>query len=288
MRGKNCIVTGANSGVGKAMATELARRGANVVMISRDAEKGRLAAADVESTATGDVSVEVADLSLMRDVRSLAARLRSRLTHVDVLMNNAGIYLPTRVVTDEGLEFSVAVNHLAPFVLTNLLRERLAAAGSARVVTTGSMAYRSAQLDLDELGMEKKWRPLRHYANTKLAALLFTSELARRFGGDGVVANTFHPGGVRSGMAQDAPSLMGTMMWALGPFLRTPEKGAETGLYLATEESLSERGAFFVDRKALALRGAAADEALAGRLWAKSAELAGIPPDRARTVPNHV
>lgn len=288
MRGKNCIVTGANSGVGKAMATELARRGANVVMVSRDAEKGRQAAADVEKTATGDVSVEVADLSLVRDVRSLAARLAARLPRVDVLMNNAGIYLPTRVVTDEGLEFSFAVNHLAPFVLTNLLRERLAAAGGARVVTTGSMAYITAKLDLDDLGMEKKWRPLRHYANTKLAALVLTSEVARRFGAEGIVANTYHPGGVRSGMAQDAPNFMGTMMWALGPFLRTPAKGAETGLYLATEAGLESSGGFFVDRKAQTLRGAAADEALASHLWAKSAEIAGISSEHEPARPNTV
>lgn len=275
MDGKVCVVTGANSGVGKAMASALAARGATVVMVARDPAKGAAALEDVQRTARGPVSLEQADLSRLRDVRALAERLRERFPKVDVLMNNAGIYLAKRHVTDEGHEFSMVVNHLAPFLLVNLLRDRLAAAGGARVVTTGSMAYTTAKLDVDDLSMEKGWSALRQYANAKLAALLTTREVARRFGSEGVIANCYHPGGVRSGMAQDEPNFMGTMMWALGPFLRSPERGADTGLWLATEASLPSNGGFFVDRKPRTLKGPASDQALAERLWDRSSAITG-------------
>ena len=273
--GKICVVTGANSGVGKAMASALAARGATVVMVARDPARGAAALEELQRTARGPVSLELADLSLLRDVRALAERLRERFPKVHVLMNNAGIFLAKRRLTEEGHEFSMVVNHLAPFLLVNALRDRLAAAGGARVVTTGSMAYTTAKLDVDDLSMEKGWSALRQYANAKLAALLTTREVARRFASEGVIANCYHPGGVRSGMAQDEPSFMGTMMRVMGPFLRSPERGADTGLWLATDESLRASGAFFVDRKQRALRGAASDQALAERLWDVSATLTG-------------
>lgn len=274
LEGKTCIVTGANSGVGKAMATNFARRGARVVMVARNRESADAALVDVRKDARGEVSLEIADLARLSEVRALASRLSDRFPKIDVLMNNAGTYLANRHVTDEGYEVSFVVNHLAPFALTLLLRNALAASGAARVVATSSMAYTTAKMDVDDLMMERKWSALRQYANGKLGTVLFTKELAERLRGDGIRAYAYHPGGVRSGMAQDEPNFMGTMMRMLGPLLRTPEKGAETGVYLATEELTEGLGGFFVDRREKKLGRTATDAELSRKLWDRSLELA--------------
>jgi retinol dehydrogenase-12 len=270
MDGKICVVTGANSGLGLVMSETFARRGATVVMVARDRGKGEDALALVKKS--GEASLELADLSLLADVRALAARLSERFERIDVLMNNAGLYLSSRVATKEGNELTFTVNHLAPFLLTNLLADRLAE--GARVITTSSGAHGMAKLDLDDLMMAKRWSGFRQYGNGKLANILFTGELARRF--DRLTPACFHPGAVATGFAQDEPTVMGSLIGAFGSLvLRTPAKGADTGIWLAAEPEIA-RGEYYMDRKVKKPRRAALNAELAGALWAKSAELTGI------------
>jgi NAD(P)-dependent dehydrogenase (short-subunit alcohol dehydrogenase family) len=278
MRGRTVVVTGANSGIGKAMAVELARRGARVALVCRNRERGMAAQSEVDAAATEDASeLHIADLSAMDDVRRVADELGDRFDRIDVLANNAGLYLPKRHVTPDGFETMYAVNHLAPFLLTRMLAEPLAAAGQARVVTTSSGAHRFAQLDLDDLQCERSFLGMRQYGNTKLMNILFTRELARRWADRGVRANCFHPGTVATGFAQDEPGLLGFLVKIGTPFLRTPEKGAATGIQLAADASMSDvSGQYFIDGKAIPPTRAGRDDAAAARLWALSEQHAGL------------
>lgn len=283
MQGRVCVITGASSGVGKAMALELARRGARVVICARSEALGRETLAEVKAVAQSrgereEPILEVANLASMAEVRSLAERLRRRFEAIHVLMNNAGLYLPNRRLTVDGYDVVFAVNHLAPFLLTNLLRDRLAAAGNARVVATTSVAFRSARLDMGDLMMSKgPWRGLTQYANSKLAVVHFTREAARRFAADGIRLHCFHPGGTRSRMAQDEPNWIGWMWRSFGFLLRKAEKGAETGVYLATSPEVENvSGEYFMDLKIRDLTPAARDEVLAARMWDVSVELTGL------------
>jgi NAD(P)-dependent dehydrogenase (short-subunit alcohol dehydrogenase family) len=278
MRGKICVVTGANSGIGLAMSRAFARAGADVVMVARRRDAGEAALAEVKQVAEASASLELADLSTMSAVRELAARISARTERVDVLMNNAGLYLNTRRTTEDGFEFSFAVNHLAPFLLTNLLKEQLLRSSGARVITTASVAHRMARLDLDDLMMEKRWNGFRQYGNGKLANILFARELARRHRADGIRASSFHPGAVNTGFAQDEPTVMGSLMAAFGSLvLRSPEEGASTGIYLAcAREADAQNGEYYSDRKIAKPAGHAKHAELAEKLWHKSAALTGL------------
>src|SRR5215470_18693842 len=179
MNGKVCVVTGATSGIGKAAATGLARMGARVVLVGRDRGRAEATAAQIGSAGALPPMVDIADLASMDQVRALAGRLRS-LERIDVLINNAGLVLGERRGTEDGFEHVFAVNHLAPFLLTNLLLPKLTGSAPARVVTVTSDAHSAAKLDLDDPNLEHGWDSWRSYANTKLANILFTRELARR------------------------------------------------------------------------------------------------------------
>jgi NAD(P)-dependent dehydrogenase (short-subunit alcohol dehydrogenase family) len=276
MKGKVCVVTGANSGIGKAMATDLARRGATVVMVCRDPARGAAARDAIrEASGSEDVELERADLGVLDEVRDLAARLARR-ERIDVLMNNAGLYLPERRVSADGHEMMLAVNHLAPFLLTNLLMERLKAS-RARVITTSSVGHKFTRGRLDDLQAERRYVPLAHYGVTKLANILFTREVARRHGDDGVTAHCFHPGAVRTGFAQDEPGLFQSLVSVGRVFLRSPEKGGETGVFLASHPAATEtNGRYFVDKKPRRPSRQARDPKLAARLWDRSRELVGL------------
>jgi len=193
MNGKVCVITGASSGIGKAASLALARLGADVILVCRDKARGEAALAEVGAVAPASIrQLELADLSSLRDVRELAGRL-SRLDRLDVLINNAGLVLASRQVSADGFEYTFALNHLAPFLLTGLLREKLAASAPARVVTVSSAAHRAARLDLADLQLTGHFNGWRAYANSKLANILFTRELASRLAGTGVTANSVRP-----------------------------------------------------------------------------------------------
>lgn len=274
LHGRVCLVTGASAGIGRATAEALAGGGATVILVARSPERGE-AARQAIMRRTGNRSVEllVADLAAQRQIRRLADEVRRRYERLDVLVNNAAVYTRTRTLTVDGLEMQFAVNHLAAFLLTNLLLAPLRAGAPARVVTVSSEAHRKARIDWTNLQGERGYSGLRAYANSKLANLLFTFELARRLEGSGVTANAVHPGVVGTEL------LFGG--WAplrlLRPFLRTPEQGARTVVHVATAAALAATtGRYFIDGREAEPAPQARDPEDAQRLWEISERLTGL------------
>jgi NAD(P)-dependent dehydrogenase (short-subunit alcohol dehydrogenase family) len=271
VRGKTVVITGASSGIGEAAAMELARRGAVVVPVGRDPERLRRATERIGSAAAGEVGEPLqADFASLVQVRRVGRLLLERHARIDVLVNNAGLVAGRRRLTEDGHELTIQVNHLAPFLLTALLEERLRASAPARVITTSSEAHRNGRLDPDDLDGERSWSSWGAYSRSKLANALFTQALARRLEGSGVSATCFHPGVIRSRLASRAGLL--SIGWNLArPFFAGPGKGAETLVHLATSaDGVEESGAYFVDRRVTATSPRAADYELAERLWAAS------------------
>lgn len=274
--GGTVVVTGASSGIGAAAAVELGRLGARVVPVARD--EGRLSkvAQQIEKAGgRGPVEPLRADFASLDEVRQLAFDLLERYERIDVLVNNAGVVMGRRELSRDGHEMTFAVNHLAPFLLTNLLVDRLRASAPARVVTTASHAHQSGLIDFDDLELERDWSAWRAYASSKLANVLFTRALARRLQGTGVVANCLHPGFVRTRLVRSGVLSLG---WAaVRPFARSPRRGADTLVYLAASpEAADVSGRYFVDRRPAPLRGQAADDEAAEHLWEVSEELVGL------------
>jgi NAD(P)-dependent dehydrogenase (short-subunit alcohol dehydrogenase family) len=270
------LLTGATRGIGRAAAIELARRGAEVALVGR--ERDRVAATASEAAAAGGdtpIHQHVAALMLMSDVRRLADEVRERYPRIDVLANNAGALFASRQLTSEGFERTFALNHLAPFLLTNLLRDRLA---GGRVVTTASDAHEGGRLDLDDLQSEKSYAAMRVYGTTKLCNILFTRELARR--APGLRASCFHPGVVRTGFGKNENGIWKLLTTIAGPFSRSPERGARSLVWLAlSEEAEGLNGEYVQDEKVATPSAQARDDALAHGLWERSAELVGVPAD---------
>ncbi len=270
------VVTGANSGIGKALATGLAARGWHVVLACRDAARGEAARREVTgaSRSTG-VELLLCDLSRPASITGFAAAVRERHPRLDALVHNAGIYLPQRRLTPEGREMMFAVNHLGPFLLTRLLLDRL---GGARVITVSSIGHRFCRFDLANLDGEKYFRGSHQYGLTKLANVLFTRELARREAARGLVANCFHPGSVATNFAQgDGGSTLGTLIRLVSFAMRTPEKGAETGIFLATDPMGGRVTGEYWQDSHVARTSAAAQSAINARaLWHRSEQLLGL------------
>jgi retinol dehydrogenase 12 len=268
------LLTGATRGIGRAAAIELARQGAEVALVGREPERVR-AVADEARAAGGGVSPihePVADLTLMADVRVLAGEARARYGPIDVLANNAGALFASRQLSTEGLERTFALNHLAPFLLTNLLRDRLR---GGRVVTTASDAHEGGRLDLDDLQAERSYGAMRVYGTSKLCNILFTRELARR--APELHANCFHPGVVRTGFGKNERGIWKVLTTVGGPFFRSPERGARSLVWLALSEQAADlTGEYVQDEKVLAPSAQAQDDTLAEGLWERSAELTGL------------
>lgn len=278
MQGKVCLVTGASSGIGRATALGLAERGATVVLVCRDEECGGPVLAEIERQGgSGTATLLAADLSSQRRVRAAAAAFLECFDRLDVLINNAGVAgQGTRLVTEDGLETTFAVNHLAPFLLTALLLDRLKASAPARVITVSSAAHRNYALDFDDLQGERRYSGFGAYARSKLANILFTQELSRRLEGTGVTANCLHPGVVATGIFRNAPWWLRIVFRR--PLILSPEKGADTLLWLATAPDVAEvSGGYFVRRKARRPSRAARDPAAAQRLWEASEALTAAP-----------
>ena len=269
------VVTGASSGIGRAAAVELARRGLRVVVVGRDARRLERTAGDMEKAA-GEAQPEPlrADLASLDEVRTLAAGLLERHERIDVLVNNAGVLMGRRELTPDGYETTFAVNHLAAFLVTNLLLDRLRASAPARVVTTSSAAHYSGRIDFADLQGERAFSGWQAYCDSKLANVLFTMALARRLEGTGVTANCVHPGVIRSRLGRKGP-LSARVAWsALNPFFRSPKAGARAIVHLASDPDAADvSGAYFVGRRP---RTPKADEHTAEQLWEVSSELAGL------------
>jgi retinol dehydrogenase-12 len=267
------ILTGATRGIGRAAASALASRGAEVGVVGRDPARVRATADEARASGGGaPVHEHVADLARMDEVRRLGAELLEAYPRIDVLANNAGAMFTSRHVTPDGFEQTFALNHLAAFALTNLLLERLTASGG-RVVTTASDAHKGGRLDLDDLQSERgRFRPGRVYGTTKLCNVLFTRELQRR--NPAVAANCFHPGVIRTGFGKNDGALARIGLTVVGPFLRSPESGASSLVWLALDPAAGElRGQYVEKQRPVPPSSQAQDDELAAGLWKRSEEL---------------
>lgn len=277
LRGKVVMVTGANSGMGKEISLGLAGMGATVVMVSRDPGRGEAARADVqEKTGNPQVALMVADLSSQQSIRHLVQEFQARHSQLHVLVNNAGVSLPKRVETEDGLETVFATNHLAPFLLTNLLLPVLTASAPARVITVSSGVESMAKIDFDDLQSVRSYNEIRAYNTSKLANVLFTYELARRLAGTGVTANAVEPGFVKTKLKVPFP-------FSLFSFMRgSAVDGARPTTFLASSAGVNGVSGKFFSSKGVATRSSkiSNDAEVAERLWQISAELTHIEADR--------
>ena len=279
MQDKICLITGANAGIGQQTALELAQMGATVVIIARDPQRGEAARAAI-AAASGNPRVELlqADFAAPESIHAMAAAFAARYDRLDVLVNNAGVYLTGREETAAGLERTFAVNHLGYFMTTLLLWDSLIAAPSARVINLSSDAHRQAKLNFDDLQNRGKYAGFRAYGQSKLANVLFTYELDRRRGDLPITVNAVHPGFVASNFGRNNRGVVGLVMTRLVPlFAKSVAEGAATSVYLASSpEVAGVSGRYFVDSRAVNSAPQSYDRAAAERLWAVSEELTGI------------
>ncbi len=276
--GKTVIVTGASSGIGTEAALQLASRGARVVAVGRDPERLARATERIRDAAGGaPVDSVTADFASLAEVRRLAAELLGRCERIDVLVNNAGLISGRRTLTEDGHESTFAVNHLAPFLLTNLLLVRLKASVPARVVITSSEAHGSGRIDFDDLNGERRWSSWRAYCNSKLANILFTRALARRLPDHDLAVNCLHPGVVRTRLGYGGSGLL-SAGWALGrPFFTSPRRGASTIVDLASAPGAGDfSGLYFANSQPAPMSPVAADDEVGERLWEVSEVLTGL------------
>lgn len=280
MQGKICMVTGANSGIGKATALGLAQMGATVIMVCRDRARGEEAQNEIK-TKSGNNAVDLllADLSSQQSIRQLVENFQQRYTQLHVLINNAGVFMMSRKVTVDGLEMTFAVNYLAPYLLTNLLLDTLKNSAPARIVHVSSESHQSGYFKIDDLQAKKWYMSWNAYAQSKLALVMFTYELARRLQGTGVTANCLHPGFVATHIGQ---SRTGPVVRAIIKLIFSrgisPEEGAKTSIYLASSPDVEGvTGKYFA--KSIPIRSAPItyDESLQRQLWEQSAKLVNLP-----------
>jgi NAD(P)-dependent dehydrogenase (short-subunit alcohol dehydrogenase family) len=280
MTGKTVLITGATGGIGRAAAVALSSMGARVGITGRDRARAEDAAATIaRESGNSAVDVFVADMSSQTEVRRLASEVLAAYPRLDVLLNNVGGFWAHRHATADGLEHTFALNHLAPFLLTSLLLERLKTSAPARVVTVSSGAQSMGSIDFDDLMGDRKYSGQRAYNQSKLANVMFTYELAKRLEGTGVTATVLHPGITSTGFGrEDQARGWGPLIAVMRRFMKSPDQGAETSVYLASSlgaEGLT--GKYFANRTPKKTHRASYDAAITARLWQVSAELVGLP-----------
>src|ERR1700722_17184121 len=285
MQGKTVVVTGGNSGIGFETAAALASMGARVLVTARNPDKGRAAGAALTQRPHGEgrVQLVVFDLAALASVRAGAAEILDQAPRLEVLVNNAGLVLTERAETVDGYEATFAINHLGPFLFTNLLLDRMTASAPSRIVNVASTAHNAARkgMPFDDLQSTRHYRGMRVYGQSKLANILFTLELARRLEGKDVTANSLHPGTVRTGYGGDGDvrGLLALGIKIASPFFLSPAKGARTSVYLASSPEVEGvTGEYFVKCKPRKPRRWAQDQEAAQRLWGVSEELVGLAP----------
>jgi NAD(P)-dependent dehydrogenase (short-subunit alcohol dehydrogenase family) len=275
MKGRICMVTGANSGIGRATALELAGRGATLVMVARDQQKGESAMSEIRKQTENDsIDLLIADLSSLKSVRELAQKFLAKYPRLHVLINNAGLFNQKRHVTPDGYEATFAINYLAPFLLTNLLLDQLKSSAPSRIVNVSSVGHYNGHVDFDDLNMEKNYGGWKAYQQSKLALVLFTRELARKLEGTGVTVNSVHPGTVATNIWSRPMGPLGFVMAVPKLFMTSPKKGAETVVYLAASpEAQKTNGEYWDKLKVKKSSEESYNEDIAKRLWEVSMKL---------------
>jgi retinol dehydrogenase-14 len=282
MTGKTVLVTGGTGGIGRATAVRLAEMGARVGITGRDRARTLQVATDIaRDSGNGAVDAFPADMSSQAEVRRLASDVLAAYPRLDVLVNNVGGFWAHRHATADGLERTFALNHLAPFLLTNLLLERLKDSAPARIVTVSSGAHSMGTIDFDDLMGERAYSGQRAYNQSKLANVMFTYELARRLQGSGVTATAMHPGMTNTGFSREDPSrVFAPLVAVMRPLMRTPARGADTAVYLASSADAAEAsGQYFSDRKARRSNTSSYELETTARLWQVSSDLVGLGVD---------
>ncbi len=275
---KVVLITGGTSGIGKAAATALAAMGAEVVVTGSSRERGEAAVEEIRSASGNEgVSLMLADLTVQAEVRRLAEEFGRSHDRLDVLINNAGAVFSRREETADGVERTLALNHLAPFLLTNLLLDLIEDSAPSRIITVSSEAQRGAEIDFDDLQSERKYRGFPVYGKSKLANILFTYELAERLKGTGVTANCVHPGPVNTNFGKNNRGPMTLLFRVFKPFMRSPEQGADTLIYLASSPEVEGvSGRYYADRKVISSSEETHDVSARKRLWEESEELTNL------------
>jgi len=281
MRGKVVVITGATSGIGQVAAEKLAAMGARLVLVARDKTRGEAALARLRHAGpSAGHSIHYADLSRLSEMKRVAAEIAAAEPRIDVLINNAGALFGSRQLTADGLELTFATNHMAYFVVTDGLRQRLWASAPARVINTASDAHKGNQLDFNDLQSANNYSGFKVYGRSKLCNILYTRELARRWAGTGVTANSLHPGFVATRFGNESGGLLSLGVRLAKNFAISPEKGAETIVHLAASNEVAKvSGSYFYKCRVATPTQEAQDDDAARRLWIETAKLAGLPAD---------
>ena len=291
MKGRICVITGGNSGIGKETAIGLAKMGATIVMVVRDQERGEKARTEiVKQTGNDSVDLMICDLSSMSSIRHFTEGFKKKYDRLDVLINNAGAVFNKREVTSEGFERTLAVNYLGPFLLTHELMDLLKSSAPSRIINVSSGVAKDGKVDLDDLQSEKNYPRTKAYSrrhapvydNAKLMVMMFTYELARRLKGSGVTVNVLMPGFTATNLGKSSGSLTSSIMFKMvRPMQQSAKKGAETSVYLASSNEVKDTtGKCFAKKKETKTCPASYDEELQKRLWNKTESMLGLAPDR--------
>jgi retinol dehydrogenase 14 len=277
IRGKTCMITGATSGLGRASAIELGKMGARLVLVCRNRERGGELVREIQCNGNRDAELMVADLESQDQIRKLAGDFLATDQPLHVLLNNAGVFHLKRTVTRDGIESVFAVNHLAYFLLTMLLLDRIKQSAPARIVNVSSDLHKRASIKFDDLGGERSYGAMSSYGQSKLGNVLFTYELARRLQGTGVTVNCVHPGGVATNLANSNGAMARAAWQVIGLFLKGPETGAQTQVYLAASPAVEGvTGQYFIDRRAVRSSEESYNAEVARKLWEVSARMTGL------------
>jgi retinol dehydrogenase 12 len=278
MNRKIALITGGNTGIGKETAIGIAKQGVSVVIVSRDFLKGKEAVEHIRR-ASGNkrVGFIAADLSSQKQIHTLAEEFRKRYSRLDILINNAGVIMRNRVVTEDGLEYQLAVNHLAPFLITNLLIDLLIDNAPSRIINVSSQTHFNASLNLNDINFSGEYNPNAVYTSTKLMNVLFTIKLAQKLKGTGVTVNCLHPGAVKTKLLSEYYGKFGLKHIVSKLIHDSPQKGARTSIYLALSPEVENvTGKYFSDLQVREPSPLAMDIKLAGRLWDLSSDLCGV------------
>ena len=275
MKNKTVIVTGANSGIGYITALEIAKLGAKVVLVCRNKAKGEQAQQQIKEKANNQsVFLKIADLSSLKEIRRVAEEIKQEYPVIDVLVNNAGVIISERQLSADGIEMTWATNHLGYFLLTNLLLDNLKAASAARIVNVASQASWLGTIQWEDINFSKNYGAMGAYAQSKLANIMFTNELANRLKGTKITTNAVHPGAVGTNFGRNMTGFMGRVIKWFGNFMRTPEKGAETSIWLAVSPEMEGvTGKYFADKKPIKAKAIAYQPDALKRLWELSEKM---------------